>query len=131
MRRIEVYAQGGYIAAGLIVWTMIRPEVAQGTSVLLGLYYLCLRWSRILDPDGSPDGRRIYPCLVQEALAEVDRSTWAVIGSCRRAMARTFSRMVQSIVVFFRTASTNSRAMVRSVSSRRTLTALSFASSAS
>jgi hypothetical protein len=28
------------VAAGLIVWTMIHPGVAQNSSVLLGLYYL-------------------------------------------------------------------------------------------
>ena len=48
-----------------------------------------------------------------------------------RICARTFSRTVQSIVTLLRTVSTSSRAMVRSVSSPSTATALSLASSAS
>jgi len=48
-----------------------------------------------------------------------------------RIFARTFSRTVQSMVTFLRTACSSSCAMVRKVSSPRIFTALSFASSAS
>ena len=48
-----------------------------------------------------------------------------------RSLARTFSLTVQSIVTLRATVSTSSRAIVRSVSSPSTLTALSLTSSAS
>ena len=89
------------------------------------------RWINGKDPRQYGFDFALWTRKIVGALIEREFGVKLGVTAVGKLLARTFSRTAQPIVTFFRTAFTNSRAMVFGVGSPSTCTALSLTSSAS